>query len=513
MPILMYKGQNLSGSGKAMAGSLDDASDNMVATAKMTNELNEKKASLESPSFTGTPIAPTATKGTDSDQIATTKFVQTEVTDVKKSVSDGKKLVADAITAKGIETATDATFTIMAENISNIETGVELHGAIISVTTDEETLIGMDVILMKDNTIIETKVFDNNGTCSFIIQESGDYTISSSDGTYSVSESVTITNDDIVNKIAFPIDIIILLNGDTVLPINDVRIWLKCGQVKGKGYTTIEEIMADTDTLFLLMSDENAMKYLTRSTGFADAGCANETFMTYLGQSAYVHNTVLNIDLWKTAIKQSPYKNKVLKQAELVVGNTYKFGGYTWVVAEKSDVSGYAVLQSTGLAAGGWPGYSMSGTLTNAAGSTITLTGANTYYTGNIDGYDISNYNSTTRSFYSSIKAAEYTAATYGKGLYLVSKSKAGSTSNELQQGSGYYCSALVTAGCNWGVFGAGYGASWLGTAYSRNGAWHVIASGEVYWNYGQNFNCVLAPAFNLDTYLVKVSGDEIILL
>ena len=40
-----------------------------------------------------------------------------------------------------------------------------------------------------------------------------------------------------------------------------------------------------------------------------------------------------------SAIKQSPYKNKVLPQAELVVGNTYKFGGYNWIVAEKSEVS------------------------------------------------------------------------------------------------------------------------------------------------------------------------------
>lgn len=40
-----------------------------------------------------------------------------------ESVSDGKTLVANAITAKGIETATNATFEIMANNISQIETG------------------------------------------------------------------------------------------------------------------------------------------------------------------------------------------------------------------------------------------------------------------------------------------------------------------------------------------------------------------------------------------------------
>lgn len=49
--------------------------------------------------------------------------------DVKKSVSDGKALVADAITEKGIETATDAEFAVMAENIMQIETGIDTSDA------------------------------------------------------------------------------------------------------------------------------------------------------------------------------------------------------------------------------------------------------------------------------------------------------------------------------------------------------------------------------------------------
>lgn len=45
-----------------------------------------------------------------------------EVEAAKKSVSDGKILVANAITGKGIATATDATFATMASNISSIDT-------------------------------------------------------------------------------------------------------------------------------------------------------------------------------------------------------------------------------------------------------------------------------------------------------------------------------------------------------------------------------------------------------
>ena len=48
--------------------------------------------------------------------------VESEVASLKKSVSDGKTLVAGAITDKGITTATDAAFATMADNINQIST-------------------------------------------------------------------------------------------------------------------------------------------------------------------------------------------------------------------------------------------------------------------------------------------------------------------------------------------------------------------------------------------------------
>lgn len=81
MPILMYKGVNLSGSGMSATSSLDDASEDKVVTAKVTNDLNLTKAPLESPVFTGTPEVPTADKGISNTQIANTEYVQTEIDD------------------------------------------------------------------------------------------------------------------------------------------------------------------------------------------------------------------------------------------------------------------------------------------------------------------------------------------------------------------------------------------------------------------------------------------------
>lgn len=51
------------------------------------------------------------------------KRLNNEVTEAKKSVSDGKKLVAAAITDKGVATEPTDTFATMAANIDKIETG------------------------------------------------------------------------------------------------------------------------------------------------------------------------------------------------------------------------------------------------------------------------------------------------------------------------------------------------------------------------------------------------------
>lgn len=53
-----------------------------------------------------------------------------------QSVSDGKALVASAITDKGVETAPDATFETMAENISNISSGATSEEGSFSVSLD-----------------------------------------------------------------------------------------------------------------------------------------------------------------------------------------------------------------------------------------------------------------------------------------------------------------------------------------------------------------------------------------
>ena len=235
---------------------------------------------------------------TSSENPVQNKVIAGEINTLKKSVSDGKTLVATAITDKGVNTAADATFAVMANNISQIETGGgELHGATISVTTTESTLIGKTIKLSLNSTTVDTKTFDDNGTCSFTdIQEAGTYSVYSTDGTDSNTITVDVTAENVINKTVISCEFYLTPDGETVTPVDDVAILLKCAEIKDKSYTTMDELLADEQAMGDITMSENAMKYLARSTGFADVVCANETFMTLLGQSAYVDATVLNSD-------------------------------------------------------------------------------------------------------------------------------------------------------------------------------------------------------------------------
>ena len=135
------------------------------------------------------------------------KAVNETVDTLKKSVSDGKTKVANAITDKGVETATDATFDVMAENISKIETGGgELHGATLAVSTTDSVLFGQTVTLTLDGASVGTTVFADNGTCSFVVQNPGTYTITCGEA----DTEATVTGDNVINKTVISIELLLV---------------------------------------------------------------------------------------------------------------------------------------------------------------------------------------------------------------------------------------------------------------------------------------------------------------
>ena len=183
------------------------------------------------------------------------------------------------------------------------------------------------------------------------------------------------------------------------------------------------------------------------------------------------------------------------KSLVLESGKTYKFAGYSWTACEVNNDRHVAVIQSRGVTHGAWPGFKM--------------TEFDSKYS--IDGYDISAYDVKTKKLYDAIKDVEDKSASYGKGLYLVSKEKAGFTRCG-EPGSGNYWKALKAAAGNASSFGSPNYCAWLGAVYGGGNAWCVHSGGNVCDYSGQGNDYVVAPAFNLDLSKVEVAGDEIII-
>ena len=58
-------------------------------------------------------------------------------------------------------------------------------------------------------------------------------------------------------------------DGATVLPTDDIQIWLHCANIWDKTYTTLAEVLADTTTLLALINSNNAVDYMVRSITWA----------------------------------------------------------------------------------------------------------------------------------------------------------------------------------------------------------------------------------------------------
>ena len=133
-------------------------------------------------------------------------------------------------------------------------------------------------------------------------------------------------------------------DGKTVVPTDDVQILLRCAGIKDKDYTTISEVITDTDTFNAVIDSDNAVDYLVRSTDWASAICADSTSMAYIAQSQYAAEQLLDDSTWYTGILNSSYRDVqfLLKSAGIFDKN------YTTISQVLSDTTSLAtVINST----------------------------------------------------------------------------------------------------------------------------------------------------------------------
>lgn len=144
-----------------------------------------------------------------------------------------------------------------------------------------------------------TKTTTSSGSTEFKVSDEGTWTITC-DGV-SVIVSVVLSYSTEMRP-----------TGSTATPVNDIQLWLKCGSIFDKNYTTISQVLSDTTTLLALISDNNAVDYMVRSTTWASDVCADSTAMTDIGANSYCADTLLSDSTWLSAIANSTYFESVL---------------------------------------------------------------------------------------------------------------------------------------------------------------------------------------------------------
>ena len=190
----------------------------------------------------------------------------------------------------------------------------------------------------------------------------------------------------------------------------------------------------------------------------------------------------------KVYFSKGEYERAVSEKRTIELGKEYLFAGYRWVPVEINENWHVAVMQSLGVTAGPWPGFSMENL------------GNGNHYTHNIDEYDISKYDDKTYALMKQIKPVSRI-----DGLYLPSFEDI--NDNQLWKDT------LARAASHGSSFGASVNCAWTGPYYGNSGdAWVVNSNGDTYGNY-QSGSFVVPAAFNLDLSKIKVVGDEITII
>jgi hypothetical protein len=199
----------------------------------------------------------------------------------------------------------------------------EKNGETVTATVSVDTAKIYDVTMtFFAATITVTYPADATVTCSkgseeytatgspytFTVHESGDWVIEGTRSGITETQTVTITT----NGQSESVTLTILPDGSTVTPTDSIPTLLHCADIWDKSYTSIGEVLDDNDSLLKILTTDNSIDYLVRSTTYASSVTADSDAMSMIGSYDYASDTLLGDSTWAMAIANSTYKDSVI---------------------------------------------------------------------------------------------------------------------------------------------------------------------------------------------------------
>lgn len=178
----------------------------------------------------------------------------------------------------------------------------------------------------------QTTLYATGSPYTFTVHEAATYTLTATYRGVSKTKTMAITTSGQTETESF------LVDGATATPTDVISTWLDCAYLWDKNYTTLAEVIGDSETLLALISNNNAVDYMARSETWASAICADALAMLYIGQYNYCADSLLANSTWLAAILDSQYCELVLNTiVPVMTSNTTPSGN----VIYDSQQTGY----------------------------------------------------------------------------------------------------------------------------------------------------------------------------